>query len=90
MQTMEIYKAINDVSIKVNEMTQKLDSLFNTRVDENANNIHSNASDISNNRNGLIDTFETCANNANDILDLRRAIEEIYETMLTTDTTEGE
>ena len=43
MKTTEIYKAINAVSKKVNEMSQKLDSFFNVRADENAENISTNS-----------------------------------------------
>ena len=31
----EIFKAINDVSNKVNELSQKIDSYFNNRCDDN-------------------------------------------------------
>ena len=42
----DIYKAINNVSNKVNEMSQKLDSFFNARTDTNASNIGLNAGGI--------------------------------------------
>ena len=42
----DIYKAINNVSNKVNEMSQKLDSYFNVRADTNASNIDINAGGI--------------------------------------------
>lgn len=38
-----------------------------------------NTSDITDNREGLIETFEATESNASDLADLRAAIEEVYE-----------
>ena len=50
----------------------------------NENNIKINTSDISDNRQGLTETFEATLNNTDDVAINRQAIEELYE-MLTTE-----
>lgn len=54
------------------------------RTSVNEENIKNNASDISDNREGLTETFEATLNNTDDVAINRQAIEELYE-MLTTE-----
>ena len=54
------------------------------RTSVNDENIKINASDISDNRQGLTETFESTLTNADDVAINRQAIEELYE-MITTE-----
>ena len=54
------------------------------RTSVNEENIKINASDISDNRQGLTETFESTLTNADDVAINRQAIEELYE-MITTE-----
>ena len=49
------------------------------RTSVNENNIKINTSDISDNRDGLTETFEATLNNTDDVAINRQAIEELYE-----------
>ena len=54
----------------------------NNGIGDNAKKIDGNTSDISDNRQGLTETFESTLTNADDVSINRQAIEELYE-MLT-------
>ena len=54
----------------------------NNGIGDNAEKIDGNTSDISDNRQGLTETFESTLTNADDVAINRQAIEELYE-MLT-------
>lgn len=56
----------------------------NNGIGDNAREIDVNSSDISDNRQGLTETFEATLNNTDDVAINRQAIEELYE-MLTTE-----
>ena len=56
----------------------------NNGIGDNAKRIDGNTSDISDNRQGLTETFESTLTNADDVAINRQAIEELYE-MLTTE-----
>ena len=56
----------------------------NNSIGDNARKIDANSSDISDNRQGLTETFESTLTNADDVAINRQAIEELYE-MLTTE-----
>ena len=56
----------------------------NNGIGDNARKIDVNSGDISDNRQGLTETFEATLNNTDDVAINRHAIEELYE-MLTTE-----
>ena len=56
----------------------------NNGIGDNAREIDVNSSDISNNRQGLTETFESTLTNADDVAINRQAIEELFE-MITND-----
>ena len=56
----------------------------NNSIGDNAREIDVNSGDISDNRQGLTETFESTLTNADDVAINRQAIEELYE-MLTTE-----
>ena len=51
----------------------------NNGIGDNARKIDGNASDISDNRDGLMETFETYLSNTDDIATLREGLMEVYE-----------
>ena len=51
----------------------------NNGIGDNAKEIDVNSSDISDNRQGLTETFEATLNNTDDVAINRQAIEELYE-----------
>lgn len=71
----QIYQAINAVSEQVNDLGNKLDACFNMLHNINASNIHDN-------QEGLIETYDLVSSNADDISDCRTALEEIYEMII--------
>ena len=56
----------------------------NNGIGDNAREIDVNSSDISDNRQGLTETFESTLTNADDVAINRQAIEELFE-MITND-----
>ena len=64
--------------IPITEKSDKVPTL-ETNVEDNTDNIELNASDISDNREGLTETFEATLNNTDDVAINRQAIEELYE-----------
>ena len=64
--------------IPITEKSDKVPTL-ETNVEDNTNNIELNASDISDNRQGLTETFEATLTNTDDVAINRQAIEELYE-----------
>ena len=56
----------------------------NNSIGDNAREIDVNSSDISDNRQGLTETFESTLTNADDVAINRQAIEELFE-MITND-----
>ena len=56
----------------------------NNSIGDNAREIDANSSDISDNRQGLTETFESTLTNADDVAINRQAIEELFE-MITND-----
>ena len=65
-------------NVKVTENSDKALVLEN-EVNKQSENIKINASDISDNREGLTETFEATLNNTDDVAINRQAIEELYE-----------
>ena len=51
----------------------------NNGIGDNAKNIDINSSDISDNRQGLTETFESTLTNTDDVAINRQAIEELFE-----------
>ena len=51
----------------------------NNGIGDNAREIYVNSSDISDNRQGLTETFEATLNNTDDVAINRQAIEELFE-----------
>lgn len=51
----------------------------NNGIGDNAREIDANSSDISDNRQGLTETFESTLTNADDVAINRQAIEELFE-----------
>ena len=51
----------------------------NNGIGDNAKKIDGNTSDISDNRQGLTETFEATLNNTDDVAINRQAIEELFE-----------
>ena len=51
----------------------------NNGIGDNAKNIDGNTSDISDNRQGLTETFEATLTNTDDVAINRQAIEELFE-----------
>ena len=74
-------KAFLQNQINMIETVEKADSttILEQRTSANENNIKINTSDISNNREGLTETFEATLNNTDDVAINRQAIEELYE-----------
>ena len=54
----------------------------NNGIGDNARKIDGNAIDISDNRDGLMETFEATLTNTDDVAINRQAIEELYEMIL--------
>ena len=74
-------KAFLQNQINMIETVEKADSttILEQRTSANENNIKINTSDISNNREGLTETFEATLTNTDDVAINRQAIEELYE-----------
>ena len=62
----------------------KMEKYPNNGIGDNAREIEVNSSDISDNRQGLTETFESTLTNADDVAINRQAIEELFE-MITND-----
>lgn len=63
-------------------MTPYVDSKLLDHFDQVGNATELNASDISDNRDGLMETFEASMINTDDISALREGLEEVYEMLL--------
>lgn len=63
-------------------MTPYIDSRLLDHFDQIGMATEVNASDISDNREGLMETFETSMVNTDDISSLREGLEEVYEMLL--------
>ena len=67
---------------EITSLIPYVDSRLIEHIDKLGKQSEANTSDISDNREGLIETFETSITNSTDISDLRKAIEEIYEAII--------
>lgn len=63
-------------------MTPYVDSRMIEHFDMLGKSTETNASDISDNREGIVETFETSMINTDDIAVLREGLEEVYELLL--------
>ena len=63
-------------------MTPYVDSRFIDHFDQVGQSTEVNKSDISDNRDGLMETFETGMTNSDDIATLRNGLMEVYEMLL--------
>ena len=75
----ETVKAMNALSKKINDVQAKLDKFAQRLHLESTKSIEANANDISDNRQGLTETFESTLTNADDVAINRQAIEELFE-----------
>ena len=66
----------------VTMMTPYVDSISLDVIDQLGKSTEVNAGDISDNRDGLMETFEASMLNTDDIADLRTGLEEVYEMLL--------
>ena len=57
----------------------EMEKYLNNGIGDNAREIDVNSSDISDNRQGLTETFESTLTNADDVAINRQAIEELFE-----------
>ena len=57
----------------------EMENYPNNGIGDNAKRIDGNTSDISDNRQGLTETFESTLTNADDVAINRQAIEELFE-----------
>lgn len=60
-------------------MTPYVDSRLIEHIDQLGNGVQSNSSDITDNREGLIETFDVTLVNSNELAECREAIMELYE-----------
>lgn len=67
-----IMKELKIIKDRLNESERKLDNYFSSLHKESA-------SDIADNREGIMETFEATESNAGDLADLRAAVMELYE-----------
>ena len=63
-------------------MTPYMDSISLDVIDQLGKSTETNKSDISDNRDGLMETFETGMTNSDDITTLRNGLMEVYEMLL--------
>lgn len=67
---------------KVAMMTPYVDSRLIEHIDQLGKGVDTNTTDITDNREGLIETFDNTMTNAEDIADCREAIIELYDMIL--------
>jgi len=82
-----VYSFIKNQSLVDDYKTADINGCRNTEALQ-AEDIKTNASDISDNREGITETFESTLLNTDDISICREAIEELYEIILESEVTE--